>query len=107
MLFRSSSLLRKLAVHVHGPSFRKSEETGSFKEGEVARRSLRMVFPCPFNQLSMIVAALFEPIIQRSVGPFPKLAFKAALATEPGKITCPRSGNDRPSRLDLAVLDDF
>jgi len=40
-----------------------------------------MVFPCPSNQLSMIVAALFEPIIQRSVGPFPKLAFKAALAT--------------------------
>src|SRR5262245_17045142 len=41
------------------------------------------------------------------IGSFSKVAFKAALATEPGKFTCPRSGNDKPSRLDLAVLDDF
>src|SRR6266498_3444253 len=55
----------------------------------------------------MIVATSFEPIIQPSVGPFSKVAFKAALAAQPGKITCPRSGNDKPCRLDLAVLDDF
>src|SRR5262249_49463261 len=55
----------------------------------------------------LIVAASFEPIIQRSVGPSPKLAFKAALATQPGKTACARSRNDRPRRLDLAILDDF
>src|SRR5438552_7060726 len=31
-----------------------------------------------------------------SVGPFSKLAFKAVLAAQPGKITCPRPGNDKP-----------
>src|SRR5215471_9637430 len=36
----------------------------------------------------LIVAASFEPIIQRSVGPSPKLAFKAALATQSGKTAC-------------------
>jgi hypothetical protein len=61
----------------------------------------------PCDQLSMIVATSFEPIIQRPVGLFPKVAFKAALAAQPGKVTCPRSGNDEPCRLDLAVLDDF
>src|SRR5256885_7410969 len=54
-----------------------------------------------------IVAPSFEPIIQRAFGPFSKVAFKAALAAQPGKITGPRSGNDKPRRLDLAVLDDF
>jgi hypothetical protein len=55
----------------------------------------------------LIVAASFEPIIQRSVGPSTKLAFKAALAPQPGKTACARSRNDRPRRLDLAILDDF
>src|SRR5262245_57951010 len=55
----------------------------------------------------LIVAASFEPIIQRSVGSSPKLAFKATLATQPGKTACARSRNDRPARLDLAILDDF
>src|SRR5215467_8774148 len=55
----------------------------------------------------LIVAASFEPIIQRSVGSSPKLAFKAALATQPGKTACARSRNDRAARLDLAILDDF
>src|SRR5205814_9842703 len=49
----------------------------------------------------------FKPIIQGSFGRFSEIAFKAALAAYPGKITCPRSGNDKPCRLDLAVLDDF
>jgi hypothetical protein len=61
----------------------------------------------PCDQLSTILATSFEPIIQRSVGRFSKVAFKAALAAQPGKITCPRSGDDKPTRLDLAVLDDF
>ena len=34
-------------------------------------------------------------------------AFQATLAAQPGKIACPRSGNDKPCRPDLAVLDDF
>ncbi len=33
--------------------------------------------------------------------------FKAALAPQSGKIACPRSGNDKPCRLDLAPLDGF
>jgi len=52
-------------------------------------------------------AASFEPIVQRSIGTFAKLAFKAALATQPGKITCSRSGDDEPSCGDLAILDHF
>src|SRR5262249_54316451 len=59
------------------------------------------------STLQRVVAASLEPIIQRCVGPSPKLAFKAALATQPGKTTCARSRNDRPRRLDLAILDDF
>src|SRR5215510_2924811 len=51
--------------------------------------------------------ASLKPIIQRSVRPLSKLAFKAALAAQPGQIPCPRSGNDKPCRLDPAVLDDF
>jgi hypothetical protein len=62
---------------------------------------------CPCDRQPTIVATSFEPIVQRSVRPLSKLAFKAALAAQPGKITCPRSGNDKPCRLDLAVLDDF
>jgi hypothetical protein len=58
-------------------------------------------------QLSMVVTTLFEPIIQPSIGPFSELAFKAALAAQSGKIACPRSGNHKPGRLDLAVLDGF
>jgi hypothetical protein len=53
------------------------------------------------------VAKSFDPIIQHSVGPISKIAFKATLAAQPGKITCPRSGNDKPRRLDLPVLDNF
>ena len=61
----------------------------------------------PCDPLSMVVATSFEPIIQPSIGPFSKVTFKATLATQPGEIPCPRSGNDKPCRLDLAVLDDF
>src|SRR5437763_1052055 len=59
------------------------------------------------DRLSTMAATSFKPIIQGSVGPFSKMAFKAALAAQPGRITCPRSRNDKPCRLDLAVLDDF
>jgi hypothetical protein len=55
----------------------------------------------------MVVATSFEPIIQRSIRPFSKVASRAALAAQPRKITCPRSGNDKPCALDLAVPDDF
>ena len=55
----------------------------------------------------MIGATLFEPIIQRSVRPFSKLALKAALPAQPGKITRARSGNNKPCCLDLAIVDDF
>jgi hypothetical protein len=51
--------------------------------------------------------ASFEPIVQRSIGPFSEAAFKAPFAPQPGKLACPRSGNNEPFRLDLAVLDDF
>ena len=57
--------------------------------------------------MSLIVVTSLEPIVERSGRPFSKVAFKAALAAQPGKITCPRSGNDKPCRLDLAALDDF
>ena len=60
-----------------------------------------------FRWPSAVVAPLFEPIVQRSVGSFPEGAFKATLAAQAEKITCPRAGNDKPCRLDLAVLDDF
>lgn len=40
-----------------------------------------------WDQLSMRATPLFEPIIQRSFRSFSKVAFKAALATESGKIT--------------------
>src|SRR5581483_3358923 len=53
------------------------------------------------------IAMSFEPVIQRCVRPFSKVAFKPALTAQPGKLSCPRSGNDKPCRLDLAVLDDF
>jgi hypothetical protein len=54
-----------------------------------------------------IVAASIKPIIQRAVRPFTELAFKAALAAQSGKIARPRSRNNEPRRLDLALLDDF
>ena len=37
----------------------------------------------------MIETTSFEPIIQRSLGPFAEVAFKAALAAQSGKITSP------------------
>jgi hypothetical protein len=55
----------------------------------------------------MVVAASFEPIIQRCVGTFSKLAFKAALAAQHRKIICSRSRNDKPCCHDFAVLNDF
>src|SRR5262245_21476047 len=81
---------------------------GPFPNKPVARMSARHAGQHRrFAHPGYLLAKSFEPIIQRSVGPFSKLAFKAALAAQPGKITCPRSGNDKPCRLDLAVLDDF
>jgi hypothetical protein len=35
------------------------------------------------------------------------VAYKTALASQAGKITCPRSGNNNPCRLDPAVFDGF
>src|SRR5215471_10220651 len=49
----------------------------------------------------------FEPIVQRTVGPFSKLTFKTAFAAQTRQITCPRSRNDKPRRRDFAVLDNF
>jgi len=43
----------------------------------------------------------------RSVGSFAKVALKAALATQSGKITRSRPGKYKPACPDLAVLDDF
>ncbi len=43
-------------------------------------------------ELGSVAHCSFEPIIQRSVGAFPKGAFKAALATQPCEITGTRSG---------------
>src|SRR5256885_4181905 len=41
------------------------------------------------NRGFLIAATSFEPIIQRSVGSFSKVAFKAAFATQAGKLACP------------------
>jgi hypothetical protein len=38
-------------------------------------------FPASVNSPSL------EPIVQRSIAPFPKVVFKAAVAAQPGKIT--------------------
>ena len=47
----------------------------------------------------------FEPTIQGRVRPFAKVAGETALATQPGKITPARTGNDKPFRRNLTVLD--
>lgn len=49
----------------------------------------------------------FEPIFQGSSGPLPKLPFKAAFAAQPGKLFCPRPGNNKPSGFNPAVLNYF
>jgi hypothetical protein len=68
----------------------------------------------PDLKAAMITAAgeveeqLVTPLFQfRNYEPFSKVAFKAALAAQPGKIICPRSGNNKPYSLDLALLHNF
>jgi hypothetical protein len=62
---------------------RYEKERESSKEGIRSYDSRQRAAKSPE---SMIVARSFEPIIQRSVGPISKVAFKAALAAQPEVI---------------------